>query len=157
MHRLVYVSRNRITGRREMIRAEVGRILASSRRNNEAVGVTGALLFNASCYAQVLEGRMADIEAVFERIQRDPRHDNVVVLSLDPVGERGFSAWSMGFAGEVAVDRIDYDALGGGAAASPHERASAVVDLLRGLMRHDPPPSNFALGASRAPALHGAE
>ena len=46
MHRLVYYSANRILGSIEELTAQVEQILATSRRNNEKVGVTGALMFS---------------------------------------------------------------------------------------------------------------
>ena len=39
---------------------------------------------------------------MFERIQRDPRHGDVVVLESTTVNERAFPGWAMAFAGEVA-------------------------------------------------------
>ena len=100
--RLVYYSRNALPGPEAAQAAEVRRILASSRRNNPRAGVTGALMFNGGCFAQVLEGPREAVERTFERIQRDARHSDVVVLQLAAVGRRGFPAWSMAFVGRSA-------------------------------------------------------
>ena len=97
--RLVYYSRNALPGPEADQAAEVRQILASSRRNNPRAGVTGALMFNGGCFAQVLEGPREAVERTFERIQRDARHADVVALQLAPVGRRGFPAWSMAFVG----------------------------------------------------------
>jgi hypothetical protein len=43
LYRLVYHSRNLISGGAAQVAAEVQRILDVSRRNNSSVGVTGAL------------------------------------------------------------------------------------------------------------------
>jgi Sensors of blue-light using FAD len=99
LHRLVYYSRNRIPGTPVELTAEVDAILASAQRNNELVHVTGALIFNAGIFAQVLEGIRHDIELTFERIQRDPRHGDVQVLAFEEVQNRGFPSWSMAFVG----------------------------------------------------------
>ncbi len=101
LHRLVYYSRNVLPGPEPALAAEVAQILASSRCNNPRVGVTGALMFNRGCFAQVLEGPRAAVEATFERIQRDPRHSDVMLLQFAPVGRRGFPAWSMAFVGRA--------------------------------------------------------
>ena len=98
LHRLVYYSRNQVPGGKDMT-AEVEAILAMSRRNNAAAGVTGALMFNAGCFAQVLEGERDAVEATFERIQQDERHGDVSLLAFDRVEGRAFGAWSMGFVG----------------------------------------------------------
>ena len=99
LHRLVYHSRNLISGTQPQIAAEVDKILEASRRNNSRVAVTGALIFNAGMFAQVLEGARNDIEATFERIQRDERHGDVEVLAFEEAQSRGFPSWSMAFVG----------------------------------------------------------
>ncbi len=105
LHRLVYYSRNQIEGDLE---GEVHDILAASRRNNVAAGVTGALMFNAGCFAQVLEGPLDAVEAIFERIQQDARHSNVAVIFAGPAAERRFPGWAMAFVGEHAGDETRY-------------------------------------------------
>ena len=99
LHRLIYTSRNLLGGGEAEQDAAVAGILAVSKRNNARVGVTGALLFNAGTFAQVLEGPRAAVEATFERIQRDQRHGDVSVLQCEPVAARGFPNWSMAFVG----------------------------------------------------------
>jgi hypothetical protein len=99
LYRLVYYSRNHVSETPETFTAEVADILEKSRVNNARDGITGALLFNAGCFAQVLEGPLEAIEATFERIQQDERHGEVSLLSLDPQEERSFPNWAMGFIG----------------------------------------------------------
>ncbi len=100
LHGLVYYSRNRAASTPEGMARTIADILASSRRNNPRVAVTGALMFNAGCFAQVLEGPQTAIMHTFERIQQDERHGEVSVLSFAPVAQRAFDRWSMGFVGE---------------------------------------------------------
>lgn len=99
LHHLVYYSRNLVPGPQARVADEIESILASSRRNNSSVAITGALIFNSGIFAQVLEGTRFDIEATFERIQRDERHGEVQVLAFAPVRSRTFPSWSMGFLG----------------------------------------------------------
>ena len=98
-YRLVYYSRNRIQGTAAEVTAKVDAILESAQRNNALLGVTGALIFNAGIFAQVLEGDRPDVALTFERIQRDTRHGDVQVLAFEEVQNRGFPAWSMAFVG----------------------------------------------------------
>ena len=104
LYRIVYCSRNLIRGGDETIASEVQNILAKSRHNNQRVGITGALLFNAGSFAQVLEGRLSDIERTFELIQRDLRHSDVTVVQIGPIAERQFPSWSMAFAGAASAE-----------------------------------------------------
>ena len=104
LSRLVYYSRNRVEGGPQHLTDTIASILAKSRVNNQLVGVTGALMFNAGCFAQVLEGGRDAVEAVFERIQQDERHDSVILLELSEIDERRFPNWSMGYVGASPAD-----------------------------------------------------
>jgi hypothetical protein len=112
IHRLVYYSRNRIGGGRDALTREVERILKASRTNNSKVGVTGALMFNAGCFAQVLEGPAAAVEDTFERIQTDERHGDVSLLAFEPAPSRAFQGWSMGFVGASPEDASRFEQIG---------------------------------------------
>lgn len=101
--RLVYVSRADFP--QSEVRGHVDAILAASLKNNARDGVTGALLFTAGSFAQVLEGPRAVIEQTFERIQRDPRHCDAIILAVEPTDARAFSNWSMGYVGELSPER----------------------------------------------------
>ncbi|MDB5689631.1 MAG: hypothetical protein JWL91_1507 [Sphingomonas bacterium] len=104
LYRLVYYSRNQLETETETgdFEAQVADILARSRHNNQRDDITGALLFNAGCFAQVLEGPLGNVEAAFERIQQDERHGEVSLLTLEPIAARSFPNWAMGFVGERA-------------------------------------------------------
>lgn len=78
--------------------ADIEAILASSRRHNEVVGVTGMLLLGNGYFVQVIEGGGPAVDRTYLRILRDPRHRDAVLL-YDGSGEpRRFGGWSMGFA-----------------------------------------------------------
>ncbi len=85
----------------------------------------------------MLEGPIDTVSETFERIQCDHRHRDVAVLQAEHIEDRGFPAWSMGFAGTTAsrnpLAGIDL-------AASPtggeghHER---MLDLLGAVIVHE--------------------
>lgn len=103
--RLVYWSRNRVPEIGAQLEQEIEQILAVSRVNNAQAGVTGALMFNSGCFAQILEGPAPAVGEVFERIQRDDRHGEVLVLECGAAQERAFPAWSMAHVGGSLRDR----------------------------------------------------
>ena len=111
--RLVYNSRNRVAGAPTAMDETIRGILAVSRVNNARVGVTGALMFNAGCFAQVLEGPSEAVETTFERIQQDERHGEVSLLALEPVEERLFTDWSMAYVGASQADAARYGDMAG--------------------------------------------
>lgn len=90
MRQVLYVSSK--APRQEV---SIGNILMASRRNNDAVGVTGLLYTDGVRFLQVLEGDRATVTTTFERIRADPRHHAVVVLSDREVSEREFGSWAM--------------------------------------------------------------
>jgi hypothetical protein len=104
LYRLVYSSRNQIPGDDDACAREIRNILKVARVNNLKAKITGALLFNAGSFGQVLEGPRGAIEATFEHIQCDPRHSDVALLGLDMVANRVFENWSMAYTG---ADRIE--------------------------------------------------
>jgi len=76
--------------------ALLGAILRSSTRNNPAVGITGVLCFSGTTFLQVLEGGRLPVSALYNRIVRDPRHNDVLLLTYEEIEERSFASWSMG-------------------------------------------------------------
>lgn len=112
IYRLVYYSRNEVATDADAFLAEVDDILATSRVNNARDEITGALMFNAGCFAQVLEGPLDKVEAAFERIQQDERHGEVSLLGLEPVEARSFPNWAMGFVGLSDENAARFAAVG---------------------------------------------
>ncbi len=109
LYRLIYCSRN-VIGRvmpGATVDDELRTILAVARRRNKSDGITGALLFTASGFAQVLEGPRETVEVTFERITADPRHAGVTVLSFTPTERRSFPDWSMAFTAQAAKGKPD--------------------------------------------------
>ena len=132
LYRLAYFSRNNIVGSPELMGAEVQQILRVSRQNNLRVHVTGALLFNNTCFAQVLEGPLSAVEQTFERIQRDTRHTDVTVLELELATAREFPAWSMAFAGCIEEHRGSFSSL----TEAGIQRAGAAAEGLFSLLHN---------------------
>jgi hypothetical protein len=113
LYRMIYCSRNVIAraipeaATPEGMEQEIRAILATARRCNTASNVTGALLFTASGFAQVLEGPREVVEQTFERISSDPRHTDVTALSFTPIERRSFPDWSMGFHSQASAGVVD--------------------------------------------------
>ncbi|MEO8315523.1 MAG: BLUF domain-containing protein [Pseudomonadota bacterium] len=73
-------------------------LLESARRNNAARDITGMLLYVEGNFFQVLEGMEASVTEVFDSIRSDPRHGRVTRIIAEPIFERAFAEWTMGFA-----------------------------------------------------------
>lgn len=72
-------------------------LLALARRKNQAIGVTGVLMYQEGAFLQFLEGGSGAVDATFARIGADGRHQHVVTLVRADVETRAFPDWSMGF------------------------------------------------------------
>ena len=134
---IVYCSRNTITDCEGDVDAEVARILDVSRRNNAREQLTGALLYSAGVFAQVLEGPLSAVERTFERIQCDPRHSDVVVLHLLRSDHREFADWSMAYAGKLAESDEAARALSDAQRRPGAEGAELVLATLRDLVSRE--------------------
>jgi hypothetical protein len=109
LYRLIYCSHNVIAPFIPTVGVQtvVHAILSVARERNKAENVTGALLFTGAGFAQVLEGPREVVERTFERINGDPRHTHVTVLSFTPTERRSFPDWPMGFSGQASVEGTD--------------------------------------------------
>lgn len=128
LFRVVYTSRNLVPA--DMAPAEFAGILAKSRANNANLDVTGALLFCDDGFAQALEGPLDAVCTLFEVIQCDPRHDEVVVLEAATVTARIFAGWSMACAGREAGRGARVAELTGA------DGGTRVLDLLHATLSH---------------------
>lgn len=72
-------------------------ILKKSRSNNAKAGITGVLLYVNGSIIQVLEGEQKAVEALYGRIEQDPRHTNVVRVLNKPISQHLFGDWTMGY------------------------------------------------------------
>ena len=76
---------------------ELTELLAKARTNNQALGVSGLLLYHDGSFLQVLEGEEGVTNALFQKIAKDPRHHRCMVVKRSTVASRSFADWSMGF------------------------------------------------------------
>jgi hypothetical protein len=93
MKRLIYASQ----ATHDIDPDELVEILELSRRNNEAAGVSGMLLYCGQSFLQMLEGDADVLAATYDRIAGDPRHTNLRLLADLDVPGRLFPDWTMGF------------------------------------------------------------
>ncbi len=99
---LMYVS----VAARAMAFGGVGELAKEVRLKNLVSGITGLLIFDGERFCQFLEGRSDQVVALFERIQVDPRHDQVHFVHGGPSAQRHFRRFSMGFAQTDDADML---------------------------------------------------
>ncbi len=69
--------------------------MSRSSRANDAKAVSGALLVYGEVFIQALEGDHASVKPLFERIEADPRHQDVALKGVEPLERRHFERWGM--------------------------------------------------------------
>jgi len=79
-------------------------ILHECRSRNPNSGITGVLCYGGGIFLQVIEGGRMAISQLYNQIQRDARHKDVVLLHYEEITERRFAGWTMG---EVNMTRIN--------------------------------------------------
>ncbi len=78
-------------------------------RRNKSLNITGVLSFDNGRFGQILEGKPSDVELLWEAIQRDPRHSNVVSLGMKRINSRRFANWSMRLCGQEEITSANPD------------------------------------------------
>jgi hypothetical protein len=101
MHHIIYVSQ----ASKAFSPLGLATLLTESRGGNEQRDVSGALVYGAGHFMQVLEGESDMVNALYNRIARDPRHQNVCKLADKAIEKRLFAYWSMAF-DEVSADQF---------------------------------------------------
>ncbi len=89
--RLTYIS----TVRSSDFAKDLAAILKQSREHNALHALTGVLLVAGGSFYQTIEGGKIDVDGIFERIKKDPRHDGLIILQGEASTTRAFGAWSM--------------------------------------------------------------
>ena len=113
---------------REFETAELAELLEAARENNAKLGLTGMLLYAEGSFFQVLEGQPDVVEALYAKIERDRRHDQVTLVIKEPIPKRYFDAWTMGF---YEVSREELAGMSGVNDFFSKDRAEISVDAGR--------------------------
>ena len=99
MLQLIYAS----AATKPYTRTDLVDLLRVARQRNSAAEISGMLLYHDGSFLQVLEGPPANVEALYAKIQKDPRHHKCLLLSRETIQAREFEDWSMGFVDTTRV------------------------------------------------------
>lgn len=93
MIRLIYVSQQA----KALSEIEINELLVKAREHNLSHQLTGLLISAGKHFLQELEGPAAEVTALYQRIEQDPRHVNVTLVHKGPIAYRRFPSWSMSY------------------------------------------------------------
>jgi hypothetical protein len=104
---LIYASNAKVKFNEE----DLLELLKKARANNMNLDVTGMLLFDIinKSFFQILEGPKKNIEILFEKIQKDTRHDGIIQIIKESIHKRAFGEWSMGFQHVTSEDLMNVE------------------------------------------------
>lgn len=91
MIQMTYVS----VARSNLAADELFRIIEVSSRNNSRDDLTGFLVFSQNRFFQLIEGPDEKLDGLLVRINADPRHSDIQILSRKTVAARSFPRWHM--------------------------------------------------------------
>jgi Sensors of blue-light using FAD len=72
-------------------------LLSRARVANQRLGITGHLLYAGGRFVQCIEGPPDSIEHLWQKLNVDDRHHDVILVNRAPVKVRRFPEWSMAF------------------------------------------------------------
>ncbi|MBC6699132.1 BLUF domain-containing protein [Hymenobacter puniceus] len=107
MHHIIYLS----SATQPMSDDDLTLLLEQCRRNNERLGVTGALVYGGGQFMQIMEGESAVVQALYDKVETDARHTGVMKLADKDIPHRSFGNWSMAFdtvAAEMLLSAAGY-------------------------------------------------
>lgn len=88
---LAYTSRARL----DLSERDLSDIHETARHLNALDGITGLLVFDGVRFLQIIEGPEEAIDALVERLRRDPRHSAFEIRDEHVIEARSFPDWSM--------------------------------------------------------------
>jgi hypothetical protein len=97
---IIYISRSTFESADKVNKIEpsVVRILAKSRINNRKNGLVGVMYFGDGAFFQCLEGEEDAINTLFAKIEKDPRHKDLKLISRKSISKLSFPDWAMKYA-----------------------------------------------------------
>jgi len=98
---ITYVS----TASQKLSPTEIDELLAISKEKNNQKAITGILLYQDGNFLQVIEGEKKEILALFEVINKDRRHTNIIKIFGKDIHGRAFDEYHTDF---ITVEKNKY-------------------------------------------------
>ncbi|STX29241.1 regulatory protein (GGDEF domain) [Legionella beliardensis] len=92
LYHLIYKSE----AKKPLDACELTELAKLARFKNFIYQLSGLLIYSEQRFFQVLEGKLSSIELIYQKIEEDDRHENIVLLTKEPIASRTFWRWNMG-------------------------------------------------------------
>lgn len=77
----------------------VAQIVAHSIARNRDRGITGAMIYTGTHFAQIIEGPGENVAALLCSLRADARQTNMIIVEHVALSARRFSEWTMAYSG----------------------------------------------------------
>lgn len=93
----MYQLNYRSTAKTDLKLIDLDAILTTASTINATKNITGCLIYHNNSFVQILEGNKKDVQLVYEKIESDPRHQEISLLWEADVEKRYFKEWNMAY------------------------------------------------------------
>lgn len=104
LYELIY----RSTAKPGLSESDLKDILRTAHSFNKANNITGCLLYHEGQFLQMLEGEFQVLLQLYDRIKRDPRHREFLLMHMKETDYRVYSNWTMAFKSLTDTDLRNY-------------------------------------------------
>lgn len=82
---------------------DISQILQVAESYNKGLGLTGCLYFDEKYFIQILEGDRKKVSHLYNKLSKDKRHKNIVLVDVSPIAKRDFAEWSILYLGKIKL------------------------------------------------------
>ena len=97
-HAISYVS----TASQNLQKQDIDEILRNAEDYNNKEGITGLLLYSEGNFFQIIEGNKNKVRILYDNIQKDDRHKDIIRLFEKPIENESFDGYKSDFISENA-------------------------------------------------------
>ena len=109
---------------------ELRSMLRGARERNLILGVSGLLLYSNDIFLQILEGSREAVNAIFQSISHDSRHNDIAISYVNEITFREFKSWQMAY-----ISDLELKGLMGVTDFKPCSMSAAAIRSLLGNIR----------------------
>lgn len=130
---LLYIS----NASRELHVDDIKYILEHAAATNISKNISGFLLYKNDNFVQLLEGSKEIVEETYQKISRDDRHDNAIILLREQIRERNFKGYRSAFnVFDNNAEFEDFELYINNIAESTKPENATSLKLIRGIIKN---------------------
>ncbi len=126
LYELIY----RSTAKPGLTESDIKDILSKAHAFNKKNNITGCLLYNKGQFLQLLEGDFTVLLELYDRIKRDSRHYDFLLMHMKETQYRTYSNWTMAYKSLEKKDLNKYTGVSQFTELESNEKKSSISKIL---------------------------